>query len=74
MAINVPQTRAGVVDLNDPVGRTRNVMLAVVAGLASMAVQWWRAYKRKMAAATRAARSIFDPLGAWLDDPRYHED
>ena len=68
--VEVPVARAGMSSaLNDSAGRSRNIVLAVAAGAASLAVQSYRSSRRKLAAAARAAH--LDPLAAWLDDPEF---
>ena len=66
--VRIPVTSASVANsLNDSANRSRNIVLAVAAGVASLAVQSYRRSRRKLAAAARAAH--LDPLAAWLDDP-----
>jgi len=68
--VQIPPARASLTNsLNDSANRSRNIVLAVAAGVASLAVQSYRSSRRKLAAAARAAH--LDPLAAWLDDPEF---
>jgi hypothetical protein len=58
-------------DMSDSSGSNRNFAFAMLAGAATLGVHWYRTSKRKLAS---TARSMFDPLGAWQDDPTYRED
>jgi hypothetical protein len=54
---------------------SRNMILALAAGSAVLAVQWYRARQKKLAdqAMKLAALMQFDPLAVWLDDPETRE-
>lgn len=71
--IKVPVVQAGMGrGFDDASSRTRNIVLAVVAGVASLTVHTYRQSRRKLAAAAR--RAHLDPLAAWLDDPTFRQE
>ena len=57
--------------LSESSSMSRSIILALAAGSAVMAVQWYRARQKKLAdqAIKLAALMQFDPLAVWLDDP-----
>jgi hypothetical protein len=58
---------AALVDSNNS---TRNIILALAAGSATLAITWYRARQRKLqiAAMKLATLMQFDPLAVWCDD------
>jgi hypothetical protein len=69
--IEVTYSNAGLgLEVSDAPTANRNFALALLLGVMTLGVQWYRSSKKKLAS---AARTVFDPLGAWLDDPHYRD-
>jgi len=69
--IEVTYSNAGLgTDVTDAPTANRNFALALLLGVMTLGVHWYRSSKRKLAS---AGKSVFDPLGAWLDDRSYRD-